>query len=162
MMRPSASRIAPASSSLASTTMVKSALRNQFDSHHSKIYAVEFAPTGNLMLSAGGDGAVIVSNSPRASSSPLTLIGNCAASSAHHGTVGRGSGLAMARPSCRWPASAPALKDKLGPVTPADRCSAALAAMAGSLCAGELSAAGRLRSPRPPRDRRARSGARTA
>jgi WD40 repeat protein len=37
-------------------------LRTQFNSHHSKIYAVEFAVTGHLMLSAGGDGAVVVSD----------------------------------------------------------------------------------------------------
>ena len=37
-------------------------LRTQFKSHRDKIYAVEFSPAGDLMLSAGADGAVVVSN----------------------------------------------------------------------------------------------------
>jgi WD40 repeat protein len=37
-------------------------LRTQLNSHRDKIYAVEFSSTGDFMLSAGVDGAVVVSN----------------------------------------------------------------------------------------------------
>jgi len=47
-------------------------LRTQFNSHHSQIYAIEFAATGNLMLSAGAEGAVVVSNA--ASGMPVARL----------------------------------------------------------------------------------------
>jgi WD40 repeat protein len=37
-------------------------LRTEFNAHHDKVFAVEFSASGTIMLSAGADGAVVVSN----------------------------------------------------------------------------------------------------